>query len=69
MITDGTTMRSRAFNGVLERGSILETHSGSMRSKAAAKITRVEDRNTVPDQPIHQRPTQQDDQELKQSAA
>jgi hypothetical protein len=29
--------------------------SGSRRSKAAAKITRVELRNTVPDQPNHHR--------------
>ena len=31
--------------------STLATDSGSTRSNAAAKITRVEDRNTVPTQP------------------
>ncbi len=57
MITDGITISSRALIGVLVRVSIFDTHSGSMRSRAAAKITRVEDRKTVPDQPIHQKAT------------
>ncbi len=43
--------------GVRVRGSILDTHSGSMRSKAAAKMTRVELKKTVPDQPNHQKLT------------
>ena len=57
MITEGITISSNALIGVRVFGSILETHSGSMRSSAAAKITRVEDRKTVPDQPNHHIPT------------
>ena len=64
----GITINSSALIGVLVRGSILETHSGNMRSKAAAKITRVELRKTVPDQPNHHKLTSQDDQELQQPA-
>ena len=57
IITAGITISSKAFTGVRVRDSIFDTHSGSMRSKAAAKITRVDERNTVPDQPIHQKLT------------
>jgi hypothetical protein len=39
--------------GVRVRGSTAATFSGSRRSKAAAKMTRVELRNTVPDHPNH----------------
>ena len=55
MIAEGITISSKALMGVLVRGSILETHSGSMRSMAAAKMTRVELRKSVPDQPNHHR--------------
>ena len=43
-------MSSSATYGTPLR-STLETPSGSARSNAAAKITRVDDRNTVPTQP------------------
>src|SRR3972149_11151988 len=57
MITEGMAISSKALTGVLVRVSIFDTHSGNIRSRAAAKITRVEDRNTVPDQPNHQKLT------------
>src|SRR5690242_5280535 len=50
-ISPGTTISASAQIGVRVRGSMLAIRSGSSRSKAAAKITRVEDRNTVPAQP------------------
>ena len=53
IIAAGMTINSRAFKGVRVRGSIFDTHSGSMRSMEAAKMTRVELRNSVPDQPNH----------------
>src|SRR4030066_804737 len=55
MIAEGMTISNNAFKGVFVRGSILDTHSGSMRSIAAAKITRVELRKSVPDHPNHHR--------------
>ena len=55
MITEGITINNSALIGDLVRGSILDTHSGSMRSMEAAKITRVELRKSVPDQPNHHR--------------
>src|SRR5690242_6032239 len=50
-ISPGTTMSASAQIGVRVRGSIWAAASGSRRSNAAAKITRVEERNTVPAQP------------------
>src|SRR3989304_7618049 len=50
-IRPGTIMRANAQMGVRVRGSIVATASGKSRSNAAAKITRVEERNTVPAQP------------------
>src|SRR3712207_3022714 len=47
----GTTIRASAQIGVRVRGSTVATTSGSRRSKAAAKITRVEEKNIVPAQP------------------
>src|SRR3954451_20348507 len=47
---DGTSMRASATIGTPLRLT-LATDSGRTRSNAAAKITRVEDRNTVPTQP------------------
>ena len=46
-------MSMSATKGVPVRGSTSATFSGSRRSNAAAKMTRVELRNTVPDQPNH----------------
>src|SRR5512139_2725415 len=54
MMSDGTTISSKAMIGVRVRGSTSATFSGSNRSKAAAKMTRVELRNTVPAHPNHQ---------------
>src|SRR5262245_1722683 len=50
-ISPGTTISASAQIGVRVRGSTVATASGSSRSKAAAKITRVEDRKIVPAQP------------------
>src|SRR5262245_5065040 len=50
-ISPGTTMSASAQSGVRVRGSTCAAASGSSRSNAAAKITRVEERNTVPAQP------------------
>src|SRR4029078_1627872 len=50
MPIDGTSISSSAMYGTPELLT-LATDSGSTRSNAAAKITRVEDRNTVPTQP------------------
>src|SRR5690349_14656644 len=47
---DGTSISASATIGTPLRLT-LATDSGSTRSNAAAKITRVEDRNTVPTQP------------------
>src|SRR3954463_4400735 len=47
---DGTSISSSAMSGTPLR-STFATPSGSTRSNAAAKTTRVEDRNTVPTQP------------------
>src|SRR5512145_1942351 len=52
---EGTTINNKALTGVPVRSSTSATFSGSKRSKAAAKITRVEERNTVPHQPNHHR--------------
>src|SRR5512137_1843542 len=52
-INDGITISISAQIGVRVRGSTSATFSGSSRSKAAAKMTRVELKNTVPDQPNH----------------
>src|SRR3989304_9009403 len=51
---DGTTINNNALTGVPVLFTSA-TFSGSRRSNAAAKITRVEERNTVPLQPNHQR--------------
>jgi hypothetical protein len=53
-ISEGMTISSKAQMGVRVRGSTSATFSGNNRSKAAAKMTRVELRKTVPDQPNHQ---------------
>ena len=44
-------MRRSAATGTCVRSSTLAAHSGRIRSNAAAKITRVELRNTLPAQP------------------
>src|SRR5256885_11506301 len=53
---EGTIMRISEPYGTRRFAEILAAHSGSTRSKAAAKITRVEDRNTVPAQPKNHKP-------------
>ena len=47
---DGMAMSSRATTGTPPEVT-LATPSGRMRSKAEAKIMRVDERNTVPHQP------------------
>ena len=54
-IRPGTTISVIAQIGARVRGSSEATRSGRIRSNAAAKITRVEDRNTVPAQPKNQK--------------
>ena len=51
----GMTMRSIALKGALVLGSTSATASGSILSKAAEKITLVDDRKIVPAQPKNQR--------------
>src|SRR3979490_2879114 len=56
MTTDGTIIRTSAPYGTRRLAEMLAAHDGSTRSKAAAKMTRVEDRNSVPAQPKNHRP-------------
>ena len=49
-------MYSRAMIGTARRSDTWAAWSGSTRSKAAAKIIRVDDRKSVPDQPRNQTP-------------
>ena len=49
--TLGANINTTAQMGVRVRSSTEATTSGSRRSKAAAKITRVDDKNIVPAQP------------------
>src|ERR687891_2252374 len=53
---DGTSINSSAQYGTCRRSDTSATFSGRMRSNAAAKITRVDDRNSVPAQPRNQAP-------------
>jgi len=48
---DGATISSSAPVGTWLRGDTWAAHSGRTRSNAAAKMTRVEERKTVPDHP------------------
>src|SRR5215210_2584829 len=54
-MTDGIMISARAAHGT-PRSETRAAHSGRTRSNAAAKIIRVEDRNSVPVQPSHQAP-------------
>ena len=49
-------MRINAQTGTCRFSDTSATFSGRMRSKAAAKITLVEDRNSVPAHPRNQAP-------------
>src|SRR3990170_2906234 len=51
--TDGMIINKSALTGVPVRSSNFATDSGSRRSNAAAKMTRVEERKTVAHQPNH----------------
>ena len=52
----GTIMKTRAPYGTRRFAEMFAANSGSTRSKAAAKMTRVEERNRVPAQPKNQSP-------------
>ena len=53
---DGTMMNRRAMIGTARRSETRAALSGRTRSNAAAKIIRVDDRNSVPDQPRNHAP-------------
>src|SRR5215467_11968169 len=54
--TDGMIITTSAPYGTRRFAEMLATHAGSTRSKAAAKITLVEERKSVPAQPKNQDP-------------
>src|SRR5713226_7394624 len=54
---DGTTIKTSAPYGTRRVAEMLAAHAGSTRSNAAAKMTRVDDRNRVPAQPKNQAPS------------
>ena len=54
--SDGTSMRINAQTGTCRFSDTSATRSGRIRSNAAAKITLVEDRKSVPVQSSHQAP-------------
>ena len=49
-------MKSKATHGTARRSETRAAASGRTRSNAAAKIIRVDDRNSVPDQPRNHAP-------------
>src|SRR5205823_571551 len=51
MTSDGTIIRISDPQGTRRLAEMLAADSGSTRSKAAAKITRVDERNRVPAEP------------------
>ena len=53
---DGAIMSASEPYGTRRLEEMFAAHEGSTRSKAAAKITRVEDRNRVPAHPKNHRP-------------
>src|SRR5207247_10019379 len=53
--TAGSSMSTSEANGTRRFSETCVAASGSTRSKAAAKMTRVEDRNSVPTQPKNHR--------------
>ncbi len=54
--TEGTSINTSAHTGTCRFSETSATFSGSTRSNAAAKITRVDERNSVPAQPRNQAP-------------
>src|SRR5919109_2107403 len=54
--SDGTSIRISPQTGTWRFSLTCEARSGRIRSKAAAKITRVDDMNSVPAQPTNQAP-------------
>ena len=54
--SDGRIIKASDPYGTRRLDEMLAAHAGSTRSNAAAKITRVEDRNSVPAQPKNHRP-------------
>src|ERR1700730_2713726 len=56
MTSDGTIIRISAPYGTRRLAEMLAAQDGSTRSNAAANMTRVEDRNSVPAQPKNHRP-------------
>jgi hypothetical protein len=52
----GTMMNSRATTGTPRFSDTCAARSGRIRSNAAAKIIRVDDRNNVPDHPRNHAP-------------
>src|SRR5712691_9764964 len=52
----GTSISTRLHAGTCRLSVTSATFSGRIRSNAAAKITRVDDRKSVPDQPRYQAP-------------
>src|SRR5262245_35992646 len=53
---EGTIIRTRAPYGTRRPDEMLAAHDGRTRSNAAAKMTRVEDRKSVPAQPKNHSP-------------
>src|SRR6266566_1747333 len=54
--SDGTIIKTREPYGTRRLAEMFAAQAGSTRSNAAAKMTRVEDRNRVPAQPKNHRP-------------
>src|ERR1700730_1320134 len=53
---EGTTIKTSEPYGTRRFAEMFAAHEGRTRSKAAAKMTRVEERKSVPAQPKNQRP-------------
>ena len=53
---EGTSISTNAHTGTCRFSETSATFSGSTRSNAAAKITRVDDRNSVPAHPRNHAP-------------
>src|SRR5215467_11382090 len=53
--TAGSSISTSEYNGTFRFSETSAARSGSTRSNAAAKMTRVEDRNRVPTQPKNHR--------------
>ena len=55
-MSDGTSIRTSAMTGTCRFSETSATLSGRILSNAAAKITRVEERNSVPAHPRNHAP-------------